>query len=82
MTRPGEAPYNQARLRSPRGRSRLSQEVKALKTLRNRDLVLLGVALVLTGFGTTLSQSQGALKGKILPIVSSSDVIGFITPCG
>jgi hypothetical protein len=53
-----------------------------LKTLRVRDLVLLGVALVLTTFGTQLSQSQGALKGKVLPVVSTSDVIGYITPCG
>jgi hypothetical protein len=53
-----------------------------LKTLRVRDLVLLGVALVLTTFGTKLSQSQGALKSKVLPVVSTSDVIGYITPCG
>jgi hypothetical protein len=58
------------------------QEVKALKTPRVRDLVLLGMALVLTAFSTTLSQSQGALKGKMLPVVSTSDVIGYITPCG
>jgi len=50
--------------------------------LRVRDLVLLGVSLVLTAFVTTLSQSQGALKGKVLPVVSTSDVIGYITPCG
>jgi hypothetical protein len=44
--------------------------------------VLLGVAFTLTVLGTTLSQSQGALKGKVLPVVSTSDVIGYITPCG
>jgi hypothetical protein len=56
--------------------------VKALKTLRVRDLVLLGVALVLTVLGSTLSQSQGALKSKVLPVVSTSDVIGYTAPCG
>jgi len=44
--------------------------------------VLLGVSLVLTAFVSTLSQSQGALKSKVLPVVSTSDVIGYITPCG
>ena len=44
--------------------------------------MLLGVSLVLTAFVTTLSQSQGVLKGKVLPVVSTSDVIGYITPCG
>jgi hypothetical protein len=50
--------------------------------LRVRDLVLLGVSLVLTAGITTLGQTQGALKGKVLPVVSTSDVIGYITPCG
>ena len=50
--------------------------------MRTRDLVLLGVALGLTTLGSTLVQSQGALKGKTLPVVSTSDVIGYITPCG
>jgi hypothetical protein len=58
------------------------QEVKALKTLRMRDLVLLGMALGLTTVGVSLVQSQGGLKGKTLPVVSTSDVIGYITPCG
>ncbi len=82
MTRPVGGPYTLDRFRSPQGRSRPSQEVKALKTLRVGDLVLLGSAFALTAFGTTLSQSQGALKGKMLPVVSTSDVIGYITPCG
>ena len=50
--------------------------------MRTRDLVLLGVALGLTSLGATLVQSEGSLKGKVLPVVSSSDVIGYITPCG
>jgi hypothetical protein len=43
---------------------------------------LLCAALALTALGATLSQSQGALKGKVLPVVSSSDVIGYTAPCG
>ena len=57
-------------------------EDRTLKTMRTRDLVLLGVALGLTTLGSTLVSSQGALKGKVLPVVSTSDVIGYITPCG
>ena len=57
-------------------------EDRTLKTMRTRDLVLLGVALGLTTLGSTLVQSQGSLKGKVLPVVSTSDVIGYITPCG
>jgi len=50
--------------------------------MRTRDLVLLGVALGLTSLGASLVQSDSALKGKVLPVVSTSDVIGYITPCG
>ena len=50
--------------------------------MRTRDFVLLGVALGLTSLGVTLVQSQGSLKGKTLPVVSTSDVIGYIAPCG
>lgn len=82
LTRAPGDPYTWVRFRSPRSQLRLSQEVTALKTLRVRDLILLGGAFVLTAVGTTLSQSQGALNGKVLPVVSSSDVIGYITPCG
>ena len=53
-----------------------------LKNFRSRDLVLLGMALTLTTVFASLGQSQGALKGKTLPVVSTSDVIGYITPCG
>jgi len=55
---------------------------KNLNTARVRDLGLLCAALALTALGATLSQSQGALKGKVLPVVSSSDVIGYTAPCG
>jgi hypothetical protein len=60
----------------------LSRRRRTLKTMRTRDLVLLGVALGLTSLGVTIVQSQGSLKGKTLPVVSTSDVIGYITPCG
>ena len=50
--------------------------------MRGRDLGLLFLALGLTTVGTSLSQSQGALTGKVLPVVSSSDVIGYTAPCG
>jgi hypothetical protein len=50
--------------------------------MRTRDLLVLGASLVLTIAGATLVESQGALKGKVLPVLSTSDVIGYITPCG
>ena len=82
MTGRGRPPYTRDRFHSPQGRPRPVPGGRTLKTLRVRDLVLLGVALVLTASITTLGQSQGALKGKVLPVVSTSDVIGYITPCG
>ena len=36
-------------------------------------------ALVWTSSGEF---TQGQLKGNVLPVVSSSDVIGYIAPCG
>ncbi len=53
-----------------------------MKSLRFRDFLVLGFSFVLTAVGASLVQSQGALKGKILPVLSTSDVIGYITPCG
>ena len=82
LTGPGAAPYTWTTFRSPRASRTPSLEDRTLKTMRTRDLVLLGVALGLTTLGSTLVQSQGALKGKVLPVVSTSDVIGYITPCG
>jgi hypothetical protein len=40
------------------------------------------VSLALTTVFASFVESQGALKGKILPVISTSDVIGYITPCG
>lgn len=79
LTVPNRGPYTQADFLSS---TRRSFRRFALKTLRTRDLVLLGMAVVLTTLGTSLGQTQGALKGKVLPVVSTSDVIGYITPCG
>jgi len=64
------------------GRQARCGEVRALNSLRMRDLMVMGVSLVLTVAGASLVQSQGALKGKVLPVLSTSDVIGYITPCG
>ena len=43
-------------------------------------LVVLTLALLMWTAGG--AQTQGQLKGKVLPVVSSSDVIGYIAPCG
>ena len=82
MTASDRAPYTQGRFRPANTLQASLSGGRTLKTLRTRDLALLGMAVVLTTFGTTLGQSQGALKGKVLPVVSTSDVIGYITPCG
>lgn len=50
--------------------------------MRMRDLSILAASLALTFAGASLVESQGALKGKVLPVLSTSDVIGYITPCG
>ena len=43
-------------------------------------LVILTLAVLAWTAGGAFTQGQ--LKGKVLPVVSSSDVIGYITPCG
>ena len=50
--------------------------------MRMRDIMVLGASFVLTVAAASLVESQGALKGKVLPVLSTSDVIGYITPCG
>lgn len=49
-----------------------------------KSRVLLGMllAVAVLGWTSTLVGSQGGLKGKVLPVVSSSDVIGYVAPCG
>jgi hypothetical protein len=51
-------------------------------TLRSRALLLVSMAFAVLAWSAGGAFTQGQLKGKILPIVSSSDVIGYITPCG
>jgi hypothetical protein len=43
-------------------------------------LVILTLAVLTWTAGGAFTQGQ--LKGKVLPVVSSSDVIGYIAPCG
>lgn len=40
------------------------------------------VAAVLLAWTASGALTQGSLKGKTLPVVSTSDVIGYISPCG
>jgi hypothetical protein len=40
------------------------------------------VAVTLLGWTASGGFSQGSLKGKVLPVVSTSDVIGYVAPCG
>ena len=70
------------RLPTPCGPTGLFEEVKALKNLRISDLLVVAVSLALTTTLVSLVESQGALKSKVLPVLSSSDVIGYTTPCG
>jgi 2',3'-cyclic-nucleotide 2'-phosphodiesterase (5'-nucleotidase family) len=47
-----------------------------------RPLTFFTLALALLAWSGNSSASQGALTQKILPVLSSSDAIGKITPCG
>ena len=49
---------------------------------RSRALLFVSMALALLAWTASGAFTQGQLKGKVLPIVSSSDVIGYIAPCG
>jgi hypothetical protein len=40
------------------------------------------VSAVVLGWTASGGLTQGALKGKVLPVVSTSDVIGYVAPCG
>lgn len=51
-------------------------------TLRFRALLLVCMTLAVLAWTANGAFTQGQLKGKILPIVSSSDVVGYIAPCG
>jgi len=51
-------------------------------SLRARALLLLITALTILGGTAIGAPSQGQLKGKVLPVVSTSDVIGYTAPCG
>jgi hypothetical protein len=54
----------------------------SVPTLRARALPLVAVALFALAATAGGAFTQGQLKGKILPIVSTSDVIGYTAPCG
>lgn len=49
---------------------------------RSRALLFVVLALAVLAWTAGGAATQGQLKGKVLPIVSSSDVIGYIAPCG
>ena len=51
-------------------------------TLRTRALLFLSMTLVVLAWTAGGASTQGQLKGNVLPIVSSADVIGYIAPCG
>jgi hypothetical protein len=54
----------------------------SVSTMRFRALLLVFVALAVLGWTASGALTQGQLKGKVLPIVSTSDVIGYTAPCG
>ena len=51
-------------------------------TTRYRAPLLVIMTLAARGWTASGAFTQGQLKGKVLPVVSSSDVIGYIAPCG
>jgi len=51
-------------------------------TLRFRALLLVFVSVAVLGWTATGARTQGKLTGKVLPIVSTSDVVGYVAPCG
>jgi hypothetical protein len=54
----------------------------SFSTLRARFLLLALAVVVALGWSATIGRTQGSLKGKVLPVVSTSDVIGYVAPCG
>lgn len=54
----------------------------SLSSFRARALLLVFTALTVLGWTASGAFTQGQLKGKILPVVSTSDVIGYTAPCG
>ncbi len=54
----------------------------SVSTLRSRALLLVFVSLVVLGWTASGARTQGKLTGKVLPVISTSDVIGYIAPCG
>jgi hypothetical protein len=56
--------------------------VKVLKKLRARFLLVALISVTVLGWTARGALTAGALKGNILPVVSTSDVIGYVSPCG
>lgn len=54
----------------------------SVSSLRARALLLAIVALAVLGWTAGGASTQGQLKGKILPVVSTADIIGYTAPCG
>ena len=54
----------------------------SVSTPRSRALLLVVVALVALCWTAGGAFTEGQLKNSILPIVSSSDIIGYTAPCG
>jgi len=54
----------------------------SIPTPRARALLLVVVALTVLGWTAGGGSTQGRLKGSTLPIISTSDVIGYVAPCG
>jgi hypothetical protein len=54
----------------------------SVTSLRARALLLVVMALAAVAWSAGGASTQGQLKGKILPVVSTTDVIGYTAPCG
>jgi len=54
----------------------------SVSTMRSRAFLLVFVSLVALGWSATGARTEGKLTGKTLPIISTTDVIGYVAPCG
>ena len=76
-------PYTRPnRVDPPGGSPAHRRKFMSFSTLRSRALLLVFVSLVVLGWTATGASTQGKLTGKVLPVISSSDVIGYTAPCG
>jgi len=53
-----------------------------MRSLSSRSLALFKLSLAALAFAAGSSDGEGALTQKVLPVLSTSDAVGKLTPCG